>query len=133
MATLRTQLCTSRQALYFDPEVNPRAVSCVLYVGNPQSEVTTYAVITERLGKSHHDESTGVDAVSNAGSVLVNRAEVPDIPEIQEGFRGTCTDPDGVVWQLGDIQFRDDAVIRVKAIRTVVTGASHHRAQPWGG
>jgi hypothetical protein len=134
MATLRTQLCAARQVAFFDPELNPRAIAgCILRVGEDETETTATCVITERLGKSHQDDGTGVQAVSNAANILISRAQVPDLPDLGDGFRGTCETPDGTAWQLGDIQFQDDALFRVKAIRTVISGAGKYRARAWGG
>jgi hypothetical protein len=134
MATLRTQLCAARQVAFFDPELNPRAVvGCILRVGDDEAETTATVVITERLGKSHQSESTGIQAVTNAANILISKADVAELPEVMDGFRGTCETPDGTSWQLGDIQFQDDALFRVKAMRTVVSGAGKYRARPWGG
>jgi hypothetical protein len=134
MSTLREQLCTVRQETYFDPLVNPRAIAgCTLQVGDDMAETVATVIITQRLGKSHHDEQSGVDSVSNAANIVINRADINDLPEVEDGFRGTCTTPEGEAWNLGDIQFKDDAIIRVKALRTVVTGAGKYRAQPFGG
>ena len=134
MATLREQLCEARRVAFFDTTLNPRAITgCVLNVGNPQSETTATVIVTERLGKSSRDDTTGVQSVENSGSICINKADVAELPEVNEGFRGTCTTPDGTLWHLGDIQYQDDAFFRVRALRTVITGAGKHRAMPRGG
>jgi|GEM_PF-5121038 len=133
MATLREQLAVARQVAYFDATLNPRAVSATLFVGTPQDNVAATVVITERAGQTKRDEATGVTSTGNTASILIDRSQVADLPQVRDNFRGTCTTEDGTEWRLLDIMFQDDAVFRVKAIRSVITGAGRHRAAPWGG
>jgi hypothetical protein len=132
MGTLRTQMRSTRQSVYFNPEINPRAEAVTLFVGAPQSPVSATVIITQRIGHTSRDDATGVIATANGANILINKAEVATLPDVRDGFRGTCTTEDGIEWRLGDILYEDDALFRVQAKRTVIVGAGKHRAMPWG-
>ena len=133
MATLREQIREMRQTAYFDTTLNPRAEAVTLCVGNPPVEVAATVLIRRGLGKTSRDETSGVTATANQAAVSISKAEVADLPQLHDGYRGTMTDANGDSWALMDVQYEDDAFFHVQAKRTNVAGVGKHRAMPWGG
>lgn len=133
MATLREQLCDARQAAYFSPLLNPRVQDATLFIGNPQAEVSTSVLVTDREAKTTRDESTGVVATAHTANICINKADVEALPDVRDGYMGDCTLEDGTVWRLLHIMYQDDAIFRVRSARTIVRGAGKHRGALWGG
>lgn len=124
--SIRSRMRAARQQAYCAAAYNPRSQTVTLTLGEQAYTVRATGPLTIRAQNTRRDARTTVSTTTSSATFVASKAEVPEVPEVRQGYYGKLEDEDGTEWRIVGIVFADDAVwhLRLSVSSVGAAGAS---------